>query len=50
MTVIPLYSVTYRGVRGVHVELFDREEQAIAPRDEIPGRAVIASHELRVGR
>jgi hypothetical protein len=39
--------VTYRGARGVHVEIFDSHAQAAARADQIGahvGRVVIAEH------
>jgi hypothetical protein len=54
MTIIPLYSVTYRDGRDdINVELHATPEAAIARREQITTRGmavIVAEHGMRVGR
>jgi hypothetical protein len=53
MTLIPIFSVTFHGPRGVHVELFDREADAIARGEAVAADGLyarVAYHEMAVGR
>lgn len=51
MTIIPMWSLTFHGPRGIHVELFDSEHDAVERRAQLgDADAMIQTHQLRVGR